>query len=106
MSRAFDAGVNFFDNAEAYAAGNAETAMGNVIKKLGWQRDDLVISSKVFWGGVGPNDTGLSRNHLFEPCRSSLNRLQIEYLDLFFSHIPDPNTPIAEAGRAMDDLVH
>jgi len=106
MSRAFDAGVNFFDNAEAYASGNAETVMGNVIKKLGWQRDDLVISSKVFWGGDGPNDKGLSRKHIFEACQRSLKRLQLEYLDLFFCHRPDPNTPIEETVRAMDDLVH
>src|SRR5216684_3594722 len=106
MSRAVDAGVNFFDNAEAYATGNAETVMGNVIKKLGWQRDDLVISSKVFWGGDGPNDKGLSRKHIFEACRNSLKRLQLDYLDLFFCHRPDPNTPIEETVRAMDDLVH
>ncbi len=106
MSRAYDAGVNFFDNAEAYAGGNAETVMGNVIKKLGWQRDDLVISSKVFWGGDGPNDKGLSRKHVFEACRNSLKRLQLDYLDLFFCHRPDPNTPIEETVRAMDDLIH
>ena len=106
MSRAYDAGVNFFDNAEAYATGNAETVMGNVIKKLGWQRDDLVISSKVFWGGDGPNDKGLSRKHVYEACRRSLKRLQLDYLDLFYCHRPDPNTPIEETVRAMDDLVH
>ncbi len=106
ISRAYDAGVNFFDNAEAYAGGNAETVMGNVIKKLGWQRDDLVISSKVFWGGDGPNDKGLSRKHIFEACKNSLKRLQLDYLDLFFCHRPDPNTPIEETVRAMDDLVH
>jgi voltage-dependent potassium channel beta subunit len=106
MSRAYDAGVNFFDNAEAYANGNAENVMGSVIKKLGWQREDLVISSKVFWGGDGPNDKGLSRKHVAEACRNSLRRLQLEYLDLFFCHRPDPNTPIEETVRAMDDLVH
>ncbi len=106
MSRAYDAGVNFFDNAEAYANGNAETVMGNVIKKLGWHREDLVLSSKVFWGGEGPNAKGLSHKHIFEACRNSLRRLQVEYLDLFFCHRPDPNTPIEETVRAMDDLVH
>ncbi len=106
MSRAYDSGVNFFDNAEAYANGNAETVMGNVLKKLGWRREDLVVSSKVFWGGAGPNDKGLSRKHVFEACRNSLKRLQLEYLDLFFCHRPDPNTPIEETVRAMDDLVH
>ncbi len=106
MSRAYDSGVNFFDNAEAYANGNAETVMGNVIRKLGWRREDLVVSSKVFWGGEGPNDKGLSRKHVFEACRNSLKRLQLEYLDLFFCHRPDPNTPIEETVRAMDDLIH
>ncbi|MDG6949999.1 MAG: aldo/keto reductase [Nitrososphaerota archaeon] len=106
MSKAFSLGVNFFDNAEAYAGGNAETVMGNVIKKLGWMRSDIVISSKVFWGGDGPNDTGLSSKHIYEACRKSLKRLQLDYLDLFFCHRPDPNTPIEETVRAMDDLVH
>jgi voltage-dependent potassium channel beta subunit len=106
MSRAYDAGVNFFDNAEAYAHGNAETVMGNVIKQLGWKRENIVVSSKVFWGGDGPNDKGLSRKHIYEACRNSLKRLQLSYLDLFFCHRPDPNTPIEETVRAMDDLVH
>jgi voltage-dependent potassium channel beta subunit len=106
MSRAYDAGVNFFDNAEAYAHGNAETVMGNVIKQLGWKRESLVVSSKVFWGGDGPNDKGLSKKHIYEACRNSLKRLQLSYLDLFFCHRPDPNTPIEETVRAMDDLVN
>jgi voltage-dependent potassium channel beta subunit len=106
MKEAYDQGVNFFDNAEAYAHGNAEVVMGNVIKKLGWKREDIVVSSKVFWGGKGPNDTGLSRKHVYEACRRSLKRLQLDYLDLFFCHRPDPTTPIEETVRAMDDLVH
>ncbi len=106
MSRAYDAGVNFFDNAEAYADGNAETVMGNVIKKLGWRRESIVVSSKVFWGGEGPNDRGLSHKHIYEACRNSLKRLQLDYLDLFFCHRPDPNTPIEETVRAMNDLIH
>jgi voltage-dependent potassium channel beta subunit len=106
MSAAYDAGVNFFDNAEAYAHGNAETVMGNVIKKLGWPRESVVVSSKVFWGGECPNYTGLSRKHVHEACRNSLRRLQLNYLDLFFCHRPDPQTPIEETVRAMDDLVH
>ena len=105
MSAAHDAGVNFFDNAEAYAQGNAEVVMGNVIKKMGWRRESLVISSKVFWGGEGPNDLGLSHKHIYEACRNSLRRLQLDYLDLFFCHRPDPNTPIEETLRALDDLV-
>jgi voltage-dependent potassium channel beta subunit len=106
MSAAYDAGVNFFDNAEAYAAGNAEVVMGNVIKKLGWRRESIIVSSKVFWGGEGPNDLGLSRKHIHEACRNSLKRLQLDYLDLFFCHRPDPSTPIEETVRAMDDLIH
>jgi voltage-dependent potassium channel beta subunit len=106
MSRAYELGVNFFDNAEAYAHGNAEVVVGNVIRKLGWKREDLVISSKVFWGGHGPNEEGLSRKHVYEACRASLKRLQLNYLDLYFCHRPDPNTPIEETVRAMDDLIH
>ena len=106
MGAAYEAGVNFFDSAEAYAHGSAETVMGNVIKKLGWRRENIVVSSKVFWGGDGPNDKGLSRKHVFEACRNSLKRLQLDYLDLFFCHRPDPNTPIEETVRTMDDLVH
>ena len=105
MSKAFDLGVNFFDNAEAYAHGNAEVVMGNVIRKAGWKRTDIVVSSKVFWGGGGPNDEGLSRKHIYEACRRSLKRLQLDYLDLFFCHRPDPSTPIEETVRAMDDLI-
>ncbi len=106
MSKAYELGVNFFDNAEAYAHGNAEVVMGNVIKKLGWKREDIVVSSKVFWGGQGPNDEGLSKKHIYEACRRSLKRLQLDYLDLFFCHRADPDTPIEETVRAMDDLVH
>ena len=106
MSAAHDAGVNFFDNAEAYAHGNAETVMGNAIKRLSWKRESIVVSSKVFWGGDGPNDKGLSKKHVYEACRNSLRRLQLSYLDLFFCHRPDPNTPIEETVRAMDDLIH
>ncbi len=106
MSKAFELGVNFFDNAEVYAGGNAEAVMGNAIKKLGWKRTDIVVSSKVFWGGDGPNDEGLSRKHVYEACRRSLKRMQMDYLDLFFCHRPDPNTPIEETVRAMDDLIH
>jgi len=105
MSAAMDAGVNFFDNAEAYARGNAELVMGNVMKKLGWRRESIVISSKVFWGGEGPNDEGLSRKHVLEACRNSLKRLQLDYLDLYFCHRPDPNTPIEETVWAMNHLL-
>lgn len=106
LTKAVESGVNFIDSAEAYAHGAAETVLGNVIKKMKWRREDLVISSKVFWGGEGPNNVGLSRKHVYEACRNSLKRLQLDYLDLFFCHRPDPNTPIEETVRAMDDLIH
>jgi len=72
MQLAYDSGVNFFDNAEVYANGEAETIMGNIIKKAGWKRSDLVISTKIFWGGSGPNDKGLSRKHIIEGIEASL----------------------------------
>src|SRR3989442_1282048 len=105
MTAAHDAGVNFFDNAEAYAHGNAEVVMGNAIKRLGWRRESIVVSSKVFWGGDGPNDKGLSKKRVYEACRNSLRRLQLTYLDLFFCHRPDPNTPIEETVRAKENLI-
>jgi voltage-dependent potassium channel beta subunit len=105
MKIAYDAGVNFFDNAESYAHGNAEVVMGNVIKKAGWKRSDLVISTKIFWGGSQPNQTGLSRKHIIEGARASLVRLQMDYVDLVFCHRPDIYTPIEETVRAMNYLI-
>jgi voltage-dependent potassium channel beta subunit len=105
MQSAYEAGVNFFDNAEAYARGEAETVMGNVIKKAGWKRSDLVISTKIFWGGRGPNDQGLSRKHIVEGTIASLERLQLDYVDLIFCHRPDVHTPIEETVRAMTYLI-
>ncbi len=105
MEAAYNAGVNFFDNAEAYAQGEAETMMGSVVKKLGWKRSDLVISTKIFWGGEGPNDTGLSRKHIIEGTKASLTRLQMDYVDLLFCHRPDIHTPIEETVRAMNFLI-
>ena len=102
---AYDAGVNFFDNADIYANGNAEIVMGKVIKDL--KRTDLVISSKVFWPtGEGPNDRGLSRKHIMESVHASLKRLGTDYVDLYFCHRYDPEVPVEEVVRAMDDLVH
>lgn len=106
MTTAFEAGVNFFDNAEAYAGGNAEIVMGNVIKKIGWRRSDLVISTKIFWGGKGPNDSGLSRKHIFEGTHAALQRLQLDYVDLIFCHRPDLNTPIEETVWAMNQVIN
>jgi len=105
MTAAYDAGVNFFDNAEAYADGKSEEVMGTILRKMGWSRDSFVVSSKVFWGGSLPNQTGLSRKHVMEACHAALRRLQVDYLDLYFCHRPDPNTPIEETVSAMSDLV-
>jgi voltage-dependent potassium channel beta subunit len=105
MQTAFDSGVNFFDNAEAYANGQAELVMGNIIQRAGWKRSDLVISTKIFWGGDGPNDTGLSRKHIIEGARASLARLQLDYVDLIFCHRPDISTPMEETVRAMNFLI-
>ena len=106
MDTAFDAGINFFDNAEAYADGQAEIVMGKILKKRGWPRDEFIVSSKVFWGGDKPNQTGLSRKHVVEACHAALCRLRVDYLDLYFCHRPDPETPIEETVRAMSDLIH
>ena len=105
MAAARDAGVNFFDNAEAYAGGNAEVVMGNAIKQLGWRRESVVVSTKIFWGGDGPNDTGLSHKHVIEGVNNALRRFQMDYVDLVFCHRPDPNTPIEETVRAMDIVI-
>jgi voltage-dependent potassium channel beta subunit len=105
MVAAYEAGVNFFDNAEGYAGGKSETVMGNVFKKVGWRREDLVVSTKIFWGGSGPNDLGLSHKHIIEGVNNSLRRLQMDYVDLLFCHRPDPNTPIEETVRAMDIVI-
>ena len=106
MKTAFDAGVNFFDNAEAYAGGEAEIVMGNVIKRAGWKRSDLVLSTKIFWGGSGPNDKGLSRKHIVEGVDAALQRLQTDYVDLVFAHRPDLHTPIEETVRAFNHVIN
>jgi len=86
MVEAYNAGVNFFDNAEVYANGRAEIVMGKIIKRNGWNRSDMVISTKIFWGGDRPNDRGLSRKHIIEGMDASLQRLQLDYVDLVFCH--------------------
>ena len=105
MAYAYDQGVNFFDNAEAYASGESEILMGNVLKKLKWNRDTYIVSSKVFWGGELPTQKGLSKKHIHDACHAALKRLKVDYLDLFFCHRPDPDTPIIETVYAMNDLL-
>jgi voltage-dependent potassium channel beta subunit len=105
MKYAYDQGVNFFDNAEVYAQGQSEVLMGKALKKLELGRDTYSVSSKVFWGGEKPTQLGLSRKHVFDACHAALRRLQVEYLDLYFCHRPDIETPIEETVQAMSDLV-
>ncbi|MEF8815234.1 MAG: aldo/keto reductase [Salinibacter sp.] len=105
MQIAYDHGVNFFDNAEAYAGGQSERMMGTIIQEKGWTRSDLVVSTKIFWGGDGPNDRGLSRKHVVEGTKAALERLQMDYVDLVYCHRPDRQTPIEETVRAMSFLI-
>ncbi|KXN72668.1 putative aldo-keto oxidoreductase, partial [Conidiobolus coronatus NRRL 28638] len=103
-----EAGINFFDNAEAYGFGEAEVVFGNAIKNLNLKREDLVISTKVFRGtkGWGPNADGLSKKHIIEGVNASLKRLQLDYVDLVFAHRPDPEVPIEETVRAFNQLIN
>lgn len=109
MGIAYDKGINFFDNAEVYALGESEKMMGRVLKKKKWDRTSYTISSKVFWGWRGkenkPNQKGLSRKHVMEACDEALQRLQLDYLDMFFCHRPDKQTPIEETVWAMNHLI-
>ncbi len=109
MGIAYDNGINYFDNAEAYANGESEKMMGRVLKMKNWDRSSFTVSSKVFFGIHGkdnkPNQKGLSRKHVIEACHEALKRLQVDYLDLYFCHRPDKNTPIAETVWAMNTLI-
>lgn len=109
MGIAYDAGINFFDNAEVYALGESEKLMGRVLKKKNWDRSSYTVSSKAFFGWKGklskPNQTGLSRKHLMEACHEALERLQVDYLDIFFCHRPDKNVPMEEVVWTMNVLI-
>ncbi|CAI2175743.1 11010_t:CDS:2 [Funneliformis geosporum] len=105
MQIAFDHGINYFDTAEVYAGGKSEIDMGNAIKKLQWKRSDFVISTKIFWGGKGPNDRGLSRKHIIEGLDASLKRLGLEYVDIVYAHRQDPDTPMTEIVRAFNHVI-
>lgn len=105
MALAYEHGVNFFDNAEVYADGQSEVLMGNALKKLAWRRDTYIVSSKVFWGGDKPTQNGLNRKHVVDACHAALKRLQVDYLDLYFCHRPDVDTPIAETVWTMSNLI-
>jgi voltage-dependent potassium channel beta subunit len=109
MGTAYDAGINFFDNAEGYAGGESEKMMGRVLKKKNWDRTSYMLSSKVFFGLHGkhnkPNQGGLSRKHIVEACHGALERLQHDYLDLYYCHRPDPTVPIEEVVWTMHNLI-
>ncbi len=109
MSLAYDKGINFFDNAEVYALGESEKMMGRILKKKKWDRSSYLVSSKVYFGWRGkenkPNQTGLSRKHVIEACNEALQRLQVDYLDLFYCHRADKTTPVAETVWAMNTLL-
>ena len=109
MGIAYDNGINFFDNAEVYALGESEKMMGRVLKQKNWDRTSYTVSSKAFWGWRGkenkPNQTGCSRKHLMEACNEALQRMQVDYLDMFFCHRPDKNTPVEETVWAMNHLI-
>jgi len=107
LTIAYDNGINFFDNAEIYAAGKSEEVMGKILKQKNWARSSYCVSSKVYFGyeDKKPNQTGLSRKHIIEGCHAALKRLQVDYIDLFFCHRPDKNTPIEETVWAMNTLI-
>jgi len=110
LKAAYDGGVNFFDSAEGYAGGRAETLLGNAVKKFGWDRDHLVISTKLYWGqhddgSIGINDLGLSRKHILAGTKKSLKRLQMDFVDLIYAHRPDKYTPMEEVVRAFNHLI-
>lgn len=107
MKLAYDSGINFFDNAEIYSRGESERVMGRILKQMAWPRDTWIVSSKVFFGTGGklPTQLGLHRKHVVEACHDALKRLQVDCLDLYFCHRPDPNTPIDETVWTMHQLI-
>ncbi|TVY53416.1 putative voltage-gated potassium channel subunit beta [Lachnellula cervina] len=109
MKAAYDVGINFFDCAEGYSGGESERVMGEAIKKFKWKRNDIVVSTKIYWGaanGENPvNNVGLSRKHIVEGVNASLERLGLDYVDLIYAHRPDRNTPIEETVRAFNHII-
>ncbi|KAI9295113.1 voltage-dependent potassium channel, beta subunit [Neoconidiobolus thromboides FSU 785] len=106
MKTAFELGITHFDTAEVYANGQSEIEIGNIIQKLCWRRSEFTISTKLFWGGRGPNERGLSRKHILEGLEASLERLQLDYVDIVLAHRPDPDTPMEETVRAFTHLIN
>ncbi|XP_078793002.1 voltage-gated potassium channel subunit beta-2-like isoform X1 [Oryzias latipes] len=105
MTLAFDSGVNLFDTAEVYAAGRAETTLGNILRKKGWRRSSYVVTTKIYWGGQAETERGLSRKHIIEGLRGSLSRLQLDYVDIVFANRSDINAPMEEIVRAMTFVI-
>ncbi len=105
MAAAWDYGINFFDNAESYANGESERVMGEALKELGWPREQFVVSTKIFWGGKTPNETGLSFKHIVEGVNRSLRRFQLDHVDLVFAHRPDPTCPVEETVWAFNQVI-
>jgi len=105
LQTAWEAGVNFFDNAEAYAGGQSEIIMGKALKELAFPREQYLISTKIFWGGKGPNDTGLNYKHIIEGVNNALKRLGLEYVDFVFAHRPDPETPMEEVVWGFNQII-
>lgn len=108
LELAYSTGINFFDTAEIYNNGRSETALGKELKELSWPRENYLLSSKVFWGtgSKRPNTYGLSRKHIIEACNASLKRLQVDYLDIYYCHRPNPDTPLEETILAMNHLIN
>ncbi|XP_075058138.1 voltage-gated potassium channel subunit beta-1 isoform X1 [Mixophyes fleayi] len=106
MTIAYENGVNLFDTAEVYAAGKAEVILGNIIRKKNWRRSSLVITTKLYWGGKAETERGLSRKHIIEGLKGSLQRMQLEYVDVVFANRPDSNTPMEEIVRAMSYVIN
>ena len=107
MTVAYDAGVNFFDNAEVYAGGKSEEIMGQALKKLGWKRSSYLLSTKIYWGlnNIINEKNTLNRKHLVEAINGSLKRFEMDYVDLLYCHRPDPNTPVEETVWAMHNII-
>ncbi|KAL1780004.1 voltage-gated potassium channel subunit beta-3 [Sigmodon hispidus] len=106
LTVAYEHGVNLFDTAEVYAAGKAERTLGNILKSKGWRRSSYVITTKIFWGGQAETERGLSRKHIIEGLQGSLDRLQLEYVDIVFANRPDPNSPMEEIVRSMTYVIN
>ncbi|CAD5118627.1 DgyrCDS7315 [Dimorphilus gyrociliatus] len=105
LTLAYESGINVFDTAEVYAAGKAEIVLGKLLKKKGWRRSSYIVTTKIYWGGKAETEKGLSRKHIIEGLKASLERLQLEYVDIVFANKPDPHTPMEEIVRAFSYII-